>query len=150
MKIPVFGEIASITCRSDKLGKYSVNITGITEEQELALDNGKHIELRRDGLVYNVNPKKVFCYGNIDFHTNSEDFETLNTFDWLDDSKDPCYLPTMYNYDKHCGYAKDKIHGWLWTETYDNARVAQWKHACIGKPERSIIFLDKHGKHEKY
>jgi len=150
IKLPVYRECMSIVTHSNKVRKASINLAGITEEQELALDNKQSIELRKDGIIYTVNYKDVYCYGEIDFSNSSTDLDEFCDFEWQFENTKPCYLPAYYNYDKHCAYAKTIKSAPIYTETFDNATIAQWVHGCIGKPKRCVIFLDKHGKHRTY
>jgi len=137
----------TICCHIDKYKTHSINITSITEEEELKIDKGETISIIRDGIKYTINNKSVFCYGNIDFSNGSEDLNVIEDFNWFRYETKPYYFPANIDYKNSLVWCKSSKHYANWTETFNSAIVAQYLHCRIGKPERSIIFIHKHGKH---
>lgn len=123
----------------------SVVITYLTEKEERQIDegleDGDFLILRRGEQVFKLFPNRIYAYGDIDFSTNSNDYKELATFAWLDHygfKGKP--IPAKYNYDKHICLGTSK--GYLHTETYKSEVLAQYCHGCLGKPKRTVIFLD--------
>lgn len=117
--------------------RYAVVITSINENQEKSLDNGESIELNEKFIV---NPKDVYCYGEIDF-SNDDDINTINNFDWICDPVKGESIPAHYNYETHTCESINLHIGEH--ETFDNVKIAMYGHGCIGKPKRCLIFKCK-------
>lgn len=139
-------ECISIVCHIEKSHGYSINITGITEEEEELIEKGVTVTLIRDGIKYQVIYGDVYCYGEVDLSPGSSDSNIIEDFNWLKHENTPCYLPAYYDYINHSAGAKNSISRYWYTETFNSARVAKYKHGCIGKPKRILIFKQRHDK----
>ena len=129
----------TIVSRIDKTKRKSIIITSITQDEENELDKNHSITIIRGKKKFNINPNDIECYGIIDFHSGSEDMDTIADFNWLDHlSFCGIWVPANYDYEEHCAYSTIKVPKW-----YDTTRpeiVAQYCHGIIGKPERCVIF----------
>lgn len=114
----------------------------ISEKEELALDNGI-LHTVRNGFTFTIESKDVICYGEIDFHDNSDDFDVIQGMNWLNwiQGLGIC-VPSDYSYEEHCCYSP--IKSCRYYDTSNPAVVAQYNHAVLGKPKRVCIFKEKH------
>ena len=117
-------------------------MTYLTKEEEVKLDNKETIEIDRGIRHFTINPRDVYCYGEIDFHNGSDDYKELAKMKFLNHL---CFcgvwLEANYDYDKHCCYSPIKRKQW-----YDTTRpevLSQYTHGILGKPKRCIIFSHK-------
>lgn len=114
-------------------------MSSLTEDEEKRLDNKETIEIIREGTKFTIAPTDVYCYGNIDFHTGSDDYKQLAKFTFLNHL---CFcgiwVPADYNYDKHVCYSE--IGRPTWYDTTRPEVLAQYVHGILGKPKRTIIF----------
>lgn len=110
-------------------------IIPITEKQEQKLDAGMaYITINNENKV--IYSSDVVCYGEIDFSTGSDDFLTIKGMNWLDDLvTHGAYIPANFNYENNNCDAPYRLE-----ETFNPAKVAQYYHAKLGKPERCCIF----------
>lgn len=132
-------EYRIITSHIDKINKYSIIISSITEEEELDLDNNKAITIKRGNKTFNIQPNNIECYGVIDFHNSSDDMDIIADFNWLNHlTFGGVVVPSNYDYERHCVQTPLNIP--LVYDTFRPEVVAQYAHGLIGKPERSIIF----------
>ena len=137
----------AIYSHTDKNTYRAVNMTYITEEEELQLDKGNAITIERDGIKHTIIFDKVYAYGEIDFHRGTEDYYTIEDFDWLKSATVPFYLPSDYNYNNSTVGCRNKVSSYKWTETFNSAEIARYIHCRIGKPKRILIFAFQHDKH---
>lgn len=116
-------------------------MTGITEKEYHTIKHGSQIRIERGNCKFVVNSDDVLCFGEIDFHEGSEDCETLDTFNWLDDLvAKGISIPSRYNYDNHECVSPMKNH--LWTETFTISTLCRYLHGCLGKPNLTLIFRE--------
>ena len=113
----------------------------ISEKEEAALDKGLLVT-KRDGFIFTIDKSTVICYGEIDFHDGSDDFEVIQGINWLDHlgALGIC-VPSDYVYEEHCCYSPNKSYRYY--DTTNPAVVAQYIHARLGKPQRCCIFKEK-------
>ena len=113
----------------------------ITDKEEQELDKGV-LHTVKSEFVFNIESRNVICYGEINFHDNSEDFNVIENMNWL---SWVCGLgvcvPSDYNYEEHCCYSPMKHYRYY--DTSNPAIVAQYFHARLGKTERVCIFKEK-------
>ena len=128
----------SLNANIDK-GVIMTFMTYITEEEEKDLDKGGEIKLVRGDMEFTIKPRMVYCYGHVDFTTDSSDYNIIEDFDFLNFlSEVGIHIPSDYNYKKHeCHSPINKVR---WTETWNPARIAQYAHARLGKPDRIVLF----------
>lgn len=138
--MPIFTSYQIITSRIlDCHTKHCIIIAPITEEQELELDNAKPIDFNFPNKTIRISSNDVIFYGNIDFNNGSEDMETLSEVNWLSNfiEKGIC-IPADYNYDEHVCYSP--LPSYRYTQTFRPEVLTKYKYACLGKPDRCIIF----------
>ena len=113
----------------------------ISEKEEAALDKGLLVT-KRDGFQFTIDKSTVICYGEIDFHDSSDDFDVIQGMNWLDHlGLLGIGVPSDYNYEEHCCYSP--IKSYRYYDTTNPAVVAQYMHARLGKPQRCCIFKEK-------
>lgn len=114
-------------------------MTYITEAEEKVLDSGKVLHITRGDMSFDITPRKVYCYGHVDFTTDSSDYNIVEDFDFLNYLNDVgVHVPSDYDYKHHvCVSPIGRIR---WTETWNPAAVAQYAHGRIGKPDRIVLF----------
>lgn len=114
-------------------------MTYITEEEEHELDNNKTLNLERGDMSFTIEPINVYCYGVVDFNTDSSDYNIIEDFDFLNYlSSSGISIPSDYNFKTHqCKSPSNRIR---WTETFNSAELAQYAYASIDKPERIVLF----------
>lgn len=117
-------------------------MTYITEEEEKQLDNKKIIEIERGSRLFQIAPRDVYCYGEIDYHNGTEDYNELAKLKFLNHlSLCGIWIKADYDYEHHVCYSSIKKPTW-----YDTTRpevLSQYTHGILGKPKRSIIFSHK-------
>lgn len=139
IQMPIIKDYQTLICRTESTSKISVMMTYITEDEEHELDNNRPIIIKRGNITFMVNPQTVYCYGEIDFNTNSEDYKTLATFNWLDHLTDRGIgIPANYNYKTHT--CVTPLRQYQYYDTVKPEVVAQYLHGVLGKPERTLIF----------
>ena len=141
--MPVTDLTYQVIC-SHSISKLEVELIimiSISEKEELALDKGLLVT-KRDNLVFTIDKSNVICYGEIDFHDNSEDFDVIQGMNWLDYlSSVGLSVPSDYNYEEHCCYSPTKRCRYY--DTTNPAVIAQYIHARLGKPQRCCIFKER-------
>lgn len=113
----------------------------ITEEQEQLLDEGNFIEIITHCKGYVLSNKDVIVYGVIDFSEGSLDMDFIYSLNWCADDyfKGMC-IPSRYNYNKHTALGNDK--GLLYYDTIRCDTILKYKHGCLGKPKRVVIWKE--------
>lgn len=113
----------------------------ISQEQETKIDNRKPIIIKIGKTNLVVMPSNIECYGEIDFNNKSDDYNLINKFRWLDSvTIQGVPIPANYNYAKHCGYKELGYKYIQWFDSTSPAKVAQYAHGKLGKPERVVVF----------
>ena len=116
-----------------------VCMTYLTDEEERVLDKNKVLEIIRGNDKFTINPNNVYCYGSVDLHTNSNDYEIIEDFDFLDYLVDVgLKIYSDYDYETHT--CKSPINRLRWTETWNPAEIVQYAHGVLGKPEKIVLF----------
>lgn len=119
----------------------NVIIAKLTNKEEEELDNGNSIQIKVDAISYNIDPKNVYCYGDIDFNHSSDDYKLISTFRWLEHLifRGIC-VPSNYNLKTHSCASHN--HKPMWYDTVRPEIVTEYAYGCIGKPKKVIIFKD--------
>ena len=140
LNLPTFDDYYSISNKR-RLDKHyeGVVMTYICEEDENNIDCGKNIIIKRGNLSFDIKPSDIYCYGVIDFDKDSEDMEKMRSFSWLDNDilKGFC-VPANYDYSTHTCISYNQFP--LWYDTFRTDIIAKYVHACLRKPERTLIF----------
>ena len=114
-------------------------MTYISEEEEAALDKGEVLTLKRGNRTMTVMPNHLYCYGEVDFSTNSDDMYQIEDFHFLDYlGAKGLHIYSDYHYDTH--ECHSPLPQCRWTETWNPAEIAQYAHGCLGKPQRIVLF----------
>ena len=118
--------------------KYAVIMVPITEEEEIRLDKRESFGKEVGGRIFPLGPTNVKYYGEINFHTGSGDYATL------EDSKlffsmefQGAIVPANYDYEQHICYSDYKKPKWY--DTVNAALICQYGHGVLGKPKRVAI-----------
>lgn len=126
----------------NKFEQESIIMVSITDEQEKRLDDEGSLFLIQNDKEFFIEKENKPIYGQIDFNTNSDDYNVLETMNWLDDlTALGIPIPSNYNYKEHCCYSPTRKYKYY--DTTNPAKVAQFLHASMGKPERVCIFRIK-------
>lgn len=133
--MPTIKGYQSLTCHIDGRKQTSIIMTYISEKEERQLDKGNTIQIHRDNLTFILGNSNVFYYGNIDFNTGSDDYEKL--YDAFYDY-DYYTIPLDYDYIEHVCRSPTKMYRTI--ESNDFAKLAQYRHGVLGKPEKVVIF----------
>ena len=124
---------------NDGKAKKVFYIAEIDESIENEIENKKSefINFLIKGNVVNIPKTQICFYGEMDFTTGSEDYETIKDYDDLF-SGNSSIIPANYNYDTHsCEIKEDILKTW---ETFRPELIVQYFHGRLGKPKRCIIF----------
>lgn len=114
-------------------------MTYISEKEEIALDKGETINLKRGNRTWTITTRNIYCYGEVDFNTGSEDMKQIDTFDFLNYLGGVgLHIYSDYHYDTH--ECHSPIKNCRWTETWHPAKIAQYAHGCLKKPQRIVLF----------
>lgn len=120
-------------------GSYDIIMTDINNKDEYALDHNQFVILKRGNRLFIINPKDVYFYGDVDFTTGSEDMEAISNVTWFNQLKYGIKIPSDYDYETHSqiidGTYRGRTH-----ETFKPELVVQYKHGCLGKPKKIVIF----------
>lgn len=126
-----------ISCHSDRRVT-SIIMTSITKAEEELLDIQRYIDIVRGNMKFNITLDSTHYYGNIDFSNNSEDMRIIAGANWFKTLPQGKVIPANYDYKTHS--AETDINCYRWYETFKPELIAQYAHAVIGKPKRTIIF----------
>lgn len=105
-------------------------------EDEIENKKSEFIKFPIKGNVINIPKTQICFYGEMDFITGSEDYETIKDYDDLF-SGNPSFIPANYNYNEHSCTIEDNFKIW---ETFRPERIVQYFHGRLGKPKRCMIF----------
>ena len=138
---------------------------GISEEEENELDNlekkeekylklmsngdteeadciSRYLYTKRNNTVFKITRKSIICYGEIDFNTDSDDFNIIEQMNWLGHlGIRGIDIPSHYDYKTHTAFSPHSKP--LWFDTTNPALVAQYIHGVLNKPKRCCIFREK-------
>lgn len=113
----------------------------ITYEDELILDDGKPIFIEINERNVRLTNKSVICYGCVDFDTDSSDMAFVRNLRWCEgDGFRGTAMPSRYNYKNHT--AVGDAHGMFWFDTCKSDDILRYKHGCLGKPERIVVWKE--------
>lgn len=112
---------------------------GISPEEETKIDKKESFNIKTKTKEFVIRPEYIIGYGEIDFNTNSDDFDSLDNFNFFDVTsfKGIC-IPANYDYKTHtCTSDRNFV---KWYDTTSSALILQYKHGVINKPKRTLIF----------
>lgn len=105
-------------------------------EEEIENKKSEFIKFPINGNIVNILKTQICFYGEMDFTTGSEDYETIKDYDDLF-SGNSSFIPANYNYDTHSCNVENILKTW---ETFRPELIVQYFHGRLGKPKRCIIF----------
>lgn len=139
IKMPLVKDYVSIVCKKEKTLTTGIIMTYITDEDEKTLDAHNNLSLKRGNTIFKIPPENVYCYGNIDLNRNTEDYDVISTFNWLDHlSIRGICVPSNYDYKTHT--CKSNLRVPRWYDTTKPEVVTQYCHGLLNKPEKIVIF----------
>ena len=113
----------------------------ITEKQESDLDKGYTISVITHFKGYVLSKEDAIVYGNIDFSNDSNDLDFIRDLEWcIEDYFKGVCIPSRYNYEKHT--ALGNRNGILYYDTVRSDIILKYKHGCLNKPERVIVWKE--------
>lgn len=125
---------------------HKILMAPITEQQEFHLDNNDSITIVINNEERTIEKKKVFFYGNIDFSADSDDLAVIENMNLIPrDSMRGVCIPSKYSYKNHT--AVGNYIGPYWYDTTRTDLLLKFKHGCLGKPERIIVWQENGNKH---
>lgn len=129
--------------RLDKNTREVVVMTPISDEEETLLDEGRDVKLKRGEYVFLVEAKKLYCYGEVDFHDGSEDLKQINDFNFLDhlNNFNGATICSDYDYEHHV--CNSPVNYCRFVDTWQPAKLCQYAHGCLNKPDRIALFKTK-------
>lgn len=105
--------------------------------EELIEDkNVDTISLLINEKVVKIPKTNIYFYGEMDFKTGGEDYETIKYNDNLF-AGHSSVIPANYNYANHSYSYNDSYKVW---ETFRPELIVQYFHGLLGKPKRCVIF----------
>lgn len=140
IQMPIWKDYHILNCRKDdKKHVIMTCMTYITIDEEKVLDNNHVLTIVRGDTKFVINPNDVYCYGSVDLRTNSNDYNIIEDFDFLNYLGDVgLKIYADYNYETHT--CKTPINRCRYTETWNPAEIVQYAHGVLGKPERIVLF----------
>ena len=104
---------------------------------------------------YTIKKDNVLAYGHINLKDNSKDFLSLETLKLHNFTiHKGIKIPNNYDYTNHCCYIEKgkkpnylnsptlQMDGIDWTTTTNIAKVIQYNHGMLGKPNKVVIFTN--------
>lgn len=135
------------TNRLNSHAKESFIMTHISIDEEAALDKGKTLIIERGNAKFTIFAHDVRFYGKIDFNLSSDDCEILSEVNWFRCKElQGFWIPGNYDYKHHVAHSDiPKIR---WYDTTNGAKIMQYVHGVLDKPERVIIFRKQYNGHK--
>lgn len=144
------------------LGVEQLVMIPISDEDEYNLDcmYGRYIGLhtsKPETVVneYKLNKNNILAYGHINLKNNSKDFLSLETLKLYNfNIHKGIKIPNNYDYENNCCYVEKgkrpnylnsptlQMDGIDWTTTTNIAKVIQYNHGMLGKPNKVVIFTN--------
>lgn len=124
---------------SDGKAKKVYYMTEIDDKLERLIDD-KHensIKLDINGKNVNVSKTDINFYGEMNFETGGDDYETIQNCENLF-CGNSSQIPAKYNYEKHTCIADEN--SMIFWETFRPELIVQYFHGLLGKPKKCIIF----------
>ena len=140
------------------LGVEQLIMIPITDEDEAVIDSLMQNDPRVQNVTlqnYSIKRDNVLAYGHINLKDNSKDFFSLETLKLHNfNIHKGIKIPNNYDYINHCCYIEKgkrpnylnsptlQMDGIDWINTTNIAKVIQYNHGMIGKPNKVIIFTN--------
>ena len=118
--------------------EYAIVMIPITEAEELRLDKRESFGKEISGRIFPLGPANVKYYGEINFHTGSGDYTTLEGSRlFFSMPFQGAIVPGNYDYEQHICYSDNKKPKWF--DTVNAALICQYAHGVLNKPRRVAI-----------
>ena len=140
------------------LGVEQLIMIPITDEDESVIDSIMHNDPRVQNINlqnYLIKRDNILAYGHINLKDNSKDFLSLETLKLHNfNIHKGIKIPNNYDYANHCCYVEKgkrpnylnsptlQMDGIDWTSTTNIAKVIQYNHGMLGKPNKVVIFTN--------
>lgn len=144
------------------LGVEQLIMIPISDENEYTLDaiigNAEEVHdiIHETNIQdYKLSKNNILAYGHINLKDNSKDFLSLETLKLHNfDIHKGVKIPNNYDYENHCCYVEKgkrpnylnsptlQMDGIDWTTTTNIAKVIQYNHGMLGKPNKVVIFTN--------
>jgi len=140
------------------LGVEQLIMIPITDEDEAVIDSLMQNDPRVQNVTlqnYSIKRDNVLAYGHINLKDNSKDFLSLETLKLHNfNIHKGIKIPNNYDYINHCCYIEKgkrpnylnsptlQMDGIDWINTTNIAKVIQYNHGMIGKPNKVVIFTN--------
>ena len=140
------------------LGVEQLIMIPITDEDESVIDSIMHNDPRVQNINlqnYLIKRDNILAYGHINLKDNSKDFLSLETLKLHNfNIHKGIKIPNNYDYVNHCCYVEKgkrpnylnsptlQMDGIDWTSTTNIAKVIQYNHGMLGKPNKVVIFTN--------
>lgn len=113
----------------------------ITEKQEYLLDEADSLDIVIDGVTRTIDKRSIYFYGKINFDEDGNDMAIAENMELIPIIDTRGYsIPSRYNYNKHTAIGNEK--GPYHYDTIRTDLVLKYKHGCLGKPERVVVWKD--------
>ena len=145
VKFPICRDYQSLICRTNKLSHIEVYMTHINGVEEDKIMFGEEQVLKRGDKSFKISKNNVYFYGSINFSTDSPDYKEIETMDMFDSNDTRgIEVPVNYIYKTHSvilNITEDNPKPRVKTvDTFNFARICQYKHGCLGKPTKVVVF----------
>lgn len=145
IKFPICRDYQSLICRTNKLNHIEIYMTHINGVEEDKIMFGEEQILKRGDKSFKISKNNVYFYGSINFNTDSPDYKEIETMDMFDSTDTRgIEVPVDYIYKTHSvilNITEDNPKPRLKTiDTFNFARICQYKHGCLGKPTKVVVF----------
>lgn len=144
------------------LGVEQLIMIPITDSDEYILDiimgNVEEIDDKIELINlqnYTIKKDNILAYGHINLKDNSKDFLSLETLKLYNfNIHKGIKIPNNYDYENHCCYVEKgkrpnylnsptlQMDGIDWINTTNIAKVIQYNHGMLGKPNKVVIFTN--------
>lgn len=137
--MPVRGKYQVLSYRISLYAKNKVMdvvMVPISDDVDSSLDRGMTVKLKCDDKTFSVSSDNIYCYGKIDFAPGSDDCLFMENV--LPELDKPVDIPTDYDYEHHV--CRSPVNRYRSIQTMDIIKVARYKYAMLGKPNKIAIF----------
>ena len=144
------------------LGVEQLIMIPISDEDENNIDiimnnkEGIHNIIKSTNIQdFEISKNNILAYGHINLKDNSKDFLSLETLKLHNfNIHKGIKIPNNYDYINHCCYIEKgkrpnylnsptlQMDGIDWTSTTNIAKVIQYNHGMLGKPNKVVIFTN--------
>ena len=119
-------------------------VVGISEEEEQELLKNNKVTLTKDNKTFDIMLDHCFCYGNINFSSESDDLDTIKESGLFNNYDIQYVLYANYDYETHT--CKTELTRPKWYDSWDIKDILQYIHGCLGKPNHVVIFKESNAK----